>query len=61
VAKVGNRFAALQPVYDAVIDRFGRLGPNIARGIKLRHDWGSLTGFNRSKQHQLVEETLSVH
>jgi putative transposase len=41
VAKVGNRFAALQPVYDAVIDRFGRLDPDIARGIKLRHDWGS--------------------
>jgi putative transposase len=41
VAKIGNRFAALQPVYDAVIDRFGRLGPNVARGIKLRHDWGS--------------------
>jgi transposase InsO family protein len=41
VAKVGNRFAALQPVYDAVIDRFGGLGPDVARGIKLRHDWGS--------------------
>jgi putative transposase len=41
VAKVGNRFAALQPVYDAVIDRFGGLAPNAARGIKLRHDWGS--------------------
>jgi len=41
VAKVGNRFAALQPVYDAVIDRFGGLGPDIARGVKLRHDWGS--------------------
>jgi len=41
VAKIGNRFAALQPVYDAVIDRFGHLGPDIARGIKLRHDWGS--------------------
>ncbi len=41
VAKVGNRFAALQPIYDAVIDRFGRLGPDVARGIKLRHDWGS--------------------
>jgi putative transposase len=41
VAKVGNRFAALQPVYDATIDRFGRLGPDVARGIKLRHDWGS--------------------
>ena len=41
VAKVGNRFAALQPVYDAVIDRFGQLRPDVARGIKLRHDWGS--------------------
>ncbi len=40
VAKVGDRFAALQPVYDAVIDRFGGLGANIARGIALRHDWG---------------------
>ena len=27
VAKIGDRFAALQPVYDAVIDRFGRPGP----------------------------------
>ena len=34
VAKVGNRFAALQPVYDAVIDRFGQLRPDVARGIK---------------------------
>jgi transposase InsO family protein len=41
VAKVGNRFAALQPVYDAVVDRFGGLSPDVARGIKLRHDWGS--------------------
>ena len=41
VAKVGNRCAALQPVYDAVIDRFGELEPDVARGIKLRHDWGS--------------------
>jgi len=41
VAKVGNRFAALQPVNDAVIDRFGGLGPNVARGIKFRDDWRS--------------------
>jgi putative transposase len=41
VAKVGNRFAALQPVYDAVIERFGGLGPDVARGVRLRHDWGS--------------------
>jgi putative transposase len=40
VAKVGDRFAALQPVYDAVIDRFGGLAADVARGISLRHDWG---------------------
>ena len=40
VAKVGDRFAALQPVYDAVIDRWGRLDADIARGLQLRHDWG---------------------
>jgi putative transposase len=41
VAKTGDRFAALQPVYDAVIDRWGRLDADIARGVNLRHDWGS--------------------
>jgi putative transposase len=40
VAKVGDRFAALQPIYDAVIDRWGALGPDVARGLGLRHDWG---------------------
>jgi transposase InsO family protein len=40
VAKVGDRFAALQPIYDAVIDRWGRLEGDIARGLSLRHDWG---------------------
>jgi len=40
VAKVGDRFAALQPVYDAVIDRWGRLDADLARGLSLRHDWG---------------------
>jgi putative transposase len=40
VAKVGDRFAALQPVDDAVIDRWGALGPDVARGLSLRHDWG---------------------
>jgi putative transposase len=43
VAKVGDRFAALQPVYDAVIDRFGGLAADVARGISLRHDWGRNT------------------
>jgi putative transposase len=40
VAKVGDRFAALQPVYDAVLDRWGRLDADVARGLELRHDWG---------------------
>ena len=40
VAKIGDRFAALQPVYDAVTDRFGGLEGDIARGLELRHDWG---------------------
>lgn len=41
VAKTGDRFAALQPVYDAVTDRFGELRSDIARGVSVRHDWGS--------------------
>jgi putative transposase len=40
VAKTGDRFAALQPVYDAVIDRWGRLDADLARGLSLGHDWG---------------------
>jgi hypothetical protein len=43
VAKVGDRFAALQPVDDAVIDRWGRLDADIARGLELRHDWDPTT------------------
>jgi putative transposase len=35
VAKVGDRFAALQPVYDAVVDRWGRLDADVARGLQL--------------------------
>jgi hypothetical protein len=31
LAKTGDRFAALQPVYDAVTARFGGLGADVAR------------------------------
>lgn len=41
VAKVGDRFSALQPIQDAVVDRFGELRADVARGVALRHDWGS--------------------
>jgi putative transposase len=40
VARRGDRFAACEPIYDAVRDRFGELGPDVARGIRCRHDWG---------------------
>ena len=40
VAKRGDRFACLEPIYDAVTDRFGKVDNNLARGIALRHDWG---------------------
>jgi transposase InsO family protein len=40
VAKVGDRFTALQPLYDAIIDLSGQLDADVARGLALRHDWG---------------------
>ena len=40
VARRGDRFAALEPIYDAVRERFGEVGPDVARGIAVRHDWG---------------------
>jgi putative transposase len=40
VARTDDRFAALEAIYDAVRDRFGTLGPDVARGISCRHDWG---------------------
>ncbi len=40
VARRGDRFAALEPIYDATRDRFAALSPDVARGISSRHDWG---------------------
>jgi len=39
VAVRGDRFAALEPVYDAVRDHFAAVGPDAARGVACRHDW----------------------
>ncbi len=41
VVKVGDRFAALEPIRQAVQDRFGGFRRDVARGLKLRHDHGS--------------------
>jgi hypothetical protein len=40
VATVSDRFAAPQPVDDAVIDRLGGLDADLARGLQLRHHRG---------------------
>jgi len=40
VARRGDRFAALEPIYQATRERFGELAPDVARGISCRHDWG---------------------
>lgn len=40
VAKRGDRFACLEPIYDAVRDHFGVVDKDVARGVAMRHDWG---------------------
>jgi hypothetical protein len=58
VAKVGDRFAALQPVYDAVIDRWGRrdAGPGswpvVAARLGAAVALGALPGLDRLAGHQ---------
>ena len=40
VTKLGNRFAALQPIAMAIQEQFGTPRPGLARGISLRMDHG---------------------
>ncbi len=40
-AKPGTRYEALEPVNQAVRERFGAIGAAVATGLKLRHDHGS--------------------
>lgn len=41
VTKIGSRFAALEPVRQAVESQFGGVAADAARGVVLRHDCGS--------------------
>jgi transposase InsO family protein len=41
VTKKGDRFAALEPVAQAVLGQFGRVGADAARGLALRMDHGT--------------------
>ena len=40
VAKLGDRWAALEPIRQGVRHAFGRFGKDVARGLALRCDWG---------------------
>ncbi len=40
-AKSGSRFEALEPIRQGVRERFGGIGKDAARGLRLRHDHGS--------------------
>jgi len=40
-AKTANRFEALEPIRQGVLEHFGGFQENIAEGLSLRHDHGS--------------------
>src|SRR6266852_4887614 len=41
VAKLGDRWAALEPIRQGMTKAFGSIAPKVALGVALRHDWGS--------------------
>jgi putative transposase len=40
VAKIGDRWAALEPIHQGVRAAFGAFGKDLARGLAVRSDWG---------------------
>ena len=50
VAKIGDRWAALDPVHQGVRHAYGTFGKDVARGLSLRSDWGPQTRFKGSSQ-----------
>ena len=40
VAKIGDRWAALEPVHQCMRHAYGAFGKDVARGLALRSDWG---------------------
>ena len=51
VAKVGDRFAALQPVYDAVIDRYGAWTPTSPAACRCATTGDRSTARSTSPDH----------
>ena len=52
-ARSASRFEALEPIRQGVHRCFGAIGPDVARGLKLRHDHGSnyMSGDSRTKSN----------
>ncbi len=40
ISKLGDRWAALEPIRQGVRHAFGRFGKDVARGLAIRCDWG---------------------
>lgn len=40
VAKIGDRWAALEPIHQGVRQAFGTFGKDVGRGLTIRTDWG---------------------
>ncbi|MEI7903094.1 MAG: integrase core domain-containing protein [bacterium] len=53
VCKIGDRFAALEPIVQAVMATMGRTGPDAARGVLLRLDHGTQY-LSDHFQHQIA-------
>ncbi len=55
VAKRGDRFAATEPIYDAVRQRFGEVAPDVARRIA-----GSITTLELTREAGYYEAYTSA-
>ena len=60
VAKIGDRWAALEPIRQGMTMAFGTIAPKVALGVALRHDWGSQPGFKVSSQQCLVGSRVGI-
>src|SRR6266568_766545 len=61
-AKIGDRWAALEPIRQGVRHAFGAFGKDLARGLRLRCDWGpQYIGVAERFMRTLKEQCLYLH
>ncbi len=62
VAKLGDRWAALEPIRQGVSHAFGVFKKDIARGLKIRCDWGpQYNGVIERFMRTLKEQCIYLH